>query len=349
MKLPTRPIDDPAGWTAEQLTQSSDWHYELNDEERAEIASAVQAVESRGLDFMAVGRDDFELPKLGPKLATLRRELLFGRGFALLRGLDVDLNDKRRTALAFWGIGRHLGDRVVSQNAKGHLLGHIQDIGQSRGNVLQRGPYSRETIPYHCDACDIVGLYCLHPAKRGGASSIASSVTVFNQLLRQRPDMAEALMEPIYRDRRGEVPPGMDEWYAIPVFNVFAGYFSANIEPTYIGSAERFDAVPRKSRLQRDAIEEVQRLAAELHFSMAFRQGDIQFLNNYVTFHSRTGYEEYPEPERKRHLLRLWFTCRDGRPLPHWFYARHGQPAEIERPGGIVGPNTTFSTPLEAA
>ena len=111
---------------------------------------------------------------------------------------------------------------------------------------------------------------------------------------------------------------------------------------------ERFDEVPRKSELQREAIAAVQEIAAEQHLSMDFRQGDMQFINNYVIFHSRTGYQEFPEPERKRHLLRLWLKCMDGRPLPNCFYDRHGHPGTVDRPGGIVGPDTILNTPLEA-
>ncbi len=344
-----QPIRDPADWRAEEMRGSETWIHHFSAGERAEIHAAVAAVEAAGLDFLDIDRARFPLPRLAGTLAEIRRELLYGRGFVLLRGLDIDLADRRRAALAFWGVGMHLGDGAWSQNARGHVLGHVRDIGQSKGNVLQRGPYSREGIPYHCDACDVVGLYCLHPARSGGASSIVSSVRIHNELLARRPDMVEALMQPIWRDRRGEVPPGCEEFYAIPVFNVHEGWFSANVEPTYIGSAERFPEVPRKSALQREALETVQRMSDELHFAMGFRQGDMQFINNHVTFHSRTAYEEFDEPERKRHLLRLWLRCDDGRPLPHWFYDRHGPAGSVSRPGGIVGPDTVLNTPLEAA
>lgn len=344
-----QPIVDPADWRAEEMQTDESWIYRLSAADRDEIMAAVEAVQARGTDFLALDRAGFELPKFAATLAEIRREVLFGRGFVLLRGLEIDPADRQTAALAFWGVGMHLGDSALSQNAKGHVLGHVKDIGQTKGNVLQRGPYSREGIPYHCDACDVVALYCVHPAKQGGASSIVSSVRIYNELLALRPDMVEALMQPIYRDRRGEVPPEMEDWYAIPIFNVHEGWFSANVEPTYIGSAERFDQVPPKSALQREALEEVQRLSDELHFAMGFQQGDMQFINNHVTFHSRTAYEEFEEPERKRHLLRLWLKCHDGRPLPHWFYDRHGKTGTIDRPGGIVGPDTVLNTPLEAA
>ncbi len=340
---------DPAGWTAEQMAASNAWRHVLTEEERGEIHEAVEAVQVRGLDFLAISRESFPLPTFGARLAEIRAELLYGRGFVLFRELGVDLADRRRTALAFWGIAAHLGEEALSQNTKGHVLGHVRDIGQSRTNVLQRGPYSREAMPYHCDCCDLVGLCCVHPAKRGGASTIVSAVSVYNELLERRPDLVEALTHPIARDRRGEVPSGMDEWYSIPVFNVHDGWFSASLEPTYMGSVDRFAEAPRQSDVQREAIAEVQRICKARHFSMEFRRGDIQFINNHVTFHSRSAFEDHPEPERKRHLFRIWLKCLDGRPLPHWFYDRHGPPGAVDRPGGIVGPGTVRVAPLEAA
>lgn len=343
-----RPSRDPAGWTAEDMAASGDWLHVLTDRERAEVHAAVEAALSRGLHFLAIDREAFPLAGFGATLADIRRELLYGRGFVLFRGLGIDPADRRRAALAFWGIAMHLGDGALTQNAKGHVLGHVRDIGETRGNVLQRGPYSREALPYHCDCCDLAGLCCIHPAKRGGGSAIISSVAVHNEMLESRPELVEALTHPVGRDRRGEVPPGMDGWYAIPVFNVHNGWFSASIEPTYIGSAERFPGAPRRTKLQREAIEEVLRICEARRFAMEFLPGDIQFVNSHVTFHTRSAYEDHDAPERKRHLFRIWLKCLDGRPLPHWFYDRHGPRGAVDRPGGIVGPGTVPVAPLEA-
>jgi len=49
--------------------------------------------------------------------------------------------------------------------------------------------------------------------------------------------------------------------------------------------------------------------------SIDFEQGDIQFLHNHVILHTRTAFEDWPEPERRRHLLRLWLRDDDGRPV----------------------------------
>ncbi|MEC7397305.1 MAG: TauD/TfdA family dioxygenase, partial [Pseudomonadota bacterium] len=109
--------------------------------------------------------------------------MLHGRGFGLIRGLPVDDFGKRAAAIAFCAVGQDLGDDVLSQNKHGHVLGHVTDIGEYRSNPSQRGPYSREEIPFHVDCSDIVGLLCMEVSKFGGESSLVSSVAVYNEML----------------------------------------------------------------------------------------------------------------------------------------------------------------------
>jgi alpha-ketoglutarate-dependent taurine dioxygenase len=42
--------------------------------------------------------------------------------------------------------------------------------------------------------------------------------------------------------------------------------------------------------------------------TMDLRAGDMQFLNNRVTLHSRTEYIDHPAPERRRDLIRIWMN-----------------------------------------
>ena len=324
------------------------WLVTLATEEIDEIESALHELRSRNLPLLEMQRDDFVIPRLGAHLREIRRDLLHSRGFVQIRGLPVERLGREATAIAFWGIGLHLGDEFASQNQHGHLLGHVRDLGESRSNASQRGPYSRETIPYHVDCCDIVGLLCLHPAKRGGESSLTSSGAVYNTLLERHPQYAACLSEPICRDRRDEIPPGMKPWYAIPIFNHHDGLLSVSIEPTYIGSiARHFGGVNPHTAEQLEAVEAVQRIADELRLDIEFEQGDMQFVHNHTIMHSRQAFEDHEASQKKRHLLRLWLLNHDGRPLPDAYYERHGTRETVERPGGIVGPDTVLNAPLE--
>ncbi|MGB7299017.1 MAG: TauD/TfdA family dioxygenase [Burkholderiaceae bacterium] len=344
--MPGQPVIDPAGWTSSQMQASGQWLYQLSDQEVDEIVAAVRRIETDRVDALGLSAEDFELPNFAPVLRTLRAQLAYGHGLVMLRGLPVDELGKRGTALAFWAVSQHLGDGVWSQNKLGHVLGHVTDLGQSKSNPSQRGPYSKELIPFHVDCADLVGLLCVETAVAGGESSIASSVTVHNRLLRERPDLLNVLYQPYYRDRRDEIPPGMKPWYRIAVFHQYQGYFSSTIEPTYMKSADRFDDVPEMTTLQREALSVVQEIAAQECLDMGFQRGDMQFLNNHVIMHSRRGYQDSDDVEHKRHLLRIWLKLLDARPLPDAFYERHGVRSEIDRPGGIVGSDTALSAPL---
>lgn len=344
--VPFQPVVDPAGWTAESQLESGEYLYHLSDQHVADLDEGVRRLDNADLSLMDVTRRDFPLPTLGPELARLRSEILNGRDFVQIRGFPVERYTQKQAAIAFWGLSMHLGDRVASQNAKGHVLGHITDIGETVHNPNQRGPYSSDTIPYHVDCCDIVGLMCLQPARSGGESSVASSITVHNELLRRRPDVVRVLARPYYRDRRGEIPPGMPPWYRLAVFNYHKGFLSTNIEPTYMGSAHRHAGVPEMTPEQREALDLARQVAAELHLDIAFERGDMQFLNNHVIMHSRQAFEDDPDPQRRRHLLRIWLLNKGCRPLPELYFARHGEPDRVDWPGGIVGPDTVLNAPI---
>lgn len=346
-----QPIRHPSVWDARSLRADRRWLVVLTPGDIEELADSTARIERNGKPLETLTRVDFPLGALGERLRALRSEVLHGRGFVQLRGLPVANLGHRTSAIAFYGMGLHMGDRFASQNKHGHLLGHVRDLGESRGNASQRGPYSRETIPFHVDACDIVGLCCLRTAKSGGESCVASSGLVFNTLLAERPDLVRALMRPVFRDRRDEVPPGKPPWYAIPVFNLYAGLLSTSIEPTYIGSVARhFGGTNPHTPAQLEAIEEVQRLARELRFDIEFERGDIQYVNNHALMHSRLAFTDEPAARDGsgggRHLLRLWMLNDDGRPLPDAYHDRHGTRATVKRPGGIVGPDTVPNAPL---
>src|SRR5262249_52643565 len=239
------------------------------------------------------------------------------------------------SAVAFLGLGLHLG-KLRAQNARGHLLGHVRDQGLSSRDPNVRIYQTRERQNYHTDSCDVVGLLCLHPARSGGLSSLVSSVTIFNELRRRRPDLARVLSEPIETDRRGEVPPGQRPFSRIPVSNWPAGLLTTISPRAYIESARRFADVPPFSPAQTEALDAFDALANDpaLHFFMEFRAGDVQFVCNHSLLHDRTAFEDWPEPERKRHLLRLWLAPPQARPLPAAFAERYGSLKPGER-GGI--------------
>ena len=295
--MPPGEIVGPAAWRAADIAPES-WIWRLNAVEVAEIAAAARTLAARDIDLAGVLAADFPLPHVAPKLKALHHaQVLEGRGFAVIRGLDPAALSRRENAAAFLGLGAHLG-AFRPQNAKGHVLGHVKDLGRSPDDPTARLYQTHERQTYHTDSCDVVGLYCLQPARAGGCSSLVSSVTLYNEMLKRRPDLARVLFEPIETDRRGEEAPGEDPWYSIPVFNWWDGHFAGKYQRQYIESARRYPQVPPLTPAQVEACDLLDALAEypTLHLELDFVAGDIQLVNNHVLFHDRTAFEDWPEP-----------------------------------------------------
>ena len=303
---------DPAGWEPAALAKVSDWAYRITEEDAEEILAAVAAFRRSGAEIIEVGRDNFPLPRFGEILTDVRRELLDGRGMVMIRNLPIDRMDRAGIATAYLAIGAYIGERTL-QNRDGHVLGHVKDIGGDYG--VERGYSTNAELRFHADGCDYVGLLCLATAMRGGESRVASSVTVYNRILAERPELIEVLTQDFYRTNNGEETQGEEPWFRQPVFSFHQGYMSAMGLGTTIEKAQKMPGVPKLTEIQLDAIAFHRDMVSRCAVDIPFEAGDIQFLNNYVMLHSRRSFQDGPEPERKRHLLRLWLRDPTGRPI----------------------------------
>lgn len=347
--MPPGAVSGPGVWYGRDLQPSSDWMRHFSAAELAELDAAVRAFKASGTPLAGISPANFALPALGGTLAGILAEMLEGRGFAMLRGFPVERYAREEQAIAYMGIGSYFG-KARSQNAKGHLLGHVKDLGLDIKDPKVRYYQTNRRLEYHTDSVDVVGLLCLKTAKAGGESFIASSMTLYNEVLARRPELLPALFEPFPTDRRGEVPEGMQPWFDMPIFHWHAGRLTCIYVRQYIESAQAL--FPQASRLSREQVQAMDLLDElvndpQIHLSMAFLPGDMQFLHNHQILHSRNDFENWPEPERHRHLLRLWLAPASARPLPEIFAPRYGSSAPGVR-GGIVVSGTTPRVPLEA-
>jgi Taurine catabolism dioxygenase TauD, TfdA family len=341
-------IGGPSAWYGPDIADSAEWIEPLSQAELAEIESVTKQLAQTEIDWQNLRSQDFPLPNLSGRLARIGQEVLEGRGFVLLRALPVERWGRRLAAIAFLGLGLHWGS-LRSQNRQGHLLGHVKDLGLTSQDPNVRIYQTRERQNYHTDSCDVVALLCLQPAKAGGLSSLVSSVTICNEIRKRRPDLARVLFERIETDRRGEVPDGQRPFFSIPVFNWYKGLLSTLYHRNYIESARRFSEVPPLTLEQVEALDLFDQLANDpaLHFRMEFRAGDVQLVHNHTLLHDRTAFLDWPEPERKRHLLRLWLAPTQARALPPVFAERYGSIVPGQR-GGITVPGTRYTIPWEA-
>lgn len=320
-----QPITGPSAWTSAELAADESWIYHLSAADVTELEAAAEASRENGLALYEFGAADFPLPALAALVGDVAEQLENGRGCALIRGLDAGRYDEETLKTIYWGIGVHLG-APITQNAHGHLISHVRDTGRDYQSKNIRGYTTNNRIAPHCDPADTVGLLCWHPAKKGGESEIASAMTIYNEILATHPEYLEPLCGGFHFDLRGEgVTDDPDEvtFNKVPVFSYFDGRLSCRYNRKTIEDGQRKAGAPLAG-LALEAVQAVADLAMrdDIRFDLAFQKGDIQILNNYAILHARAGFEDYPEPQRRRNLMRLWVNLHDGRKLAPVFADR---------------------------
>jgi hypothetical protein len=341
-----RAITGPETWHGTDLASTTDWIRSIPPAAIDEIERALRAVKARGLAWRDIRREDFPLPAFSRELAAVGHELEHGRGVVLLRGLPVERYTEEELRRVYWGIGAHLGTARF-QNAHGELIGDVRDELRAYGQVNQPGVDPRPGEPvtsrykarssgplrFHTDRADVVGLLCVRPARRGGVSKIVSSVAIHNTILERRPDLLTLLRQDYSRTREGEELGGNRRWYALPVFGVCDGRFTSQYSRTFVEAAQRIDGIPKLTAAQDEALDLLAEVAEELCFEMELQAGDMQLLNNHVTYPARTAFEDDEAAGRDRLLFRLWLSTPNSRALPPGFEVLWGS---IE-PGALRG------------
>lgn len=348
IETPPALIDEPAAWRGEDMAKTtSHWRWSLSAAEVEELEAAAAAYRATGDDLGAMTSATFPLPKTGAVLADLRRDLIAGIGFRLIAGLPVDRLDRWTAAAIFCGIGAHLG-HARSQNAAGHLLGHVRDVGADPKDTNTRIYQTSARQTFHTDSCDVVGLLCLKEAMEGGDSLLVSTLTLYNEMMARRPDLARLLFDPVATDRRGEFREDQKPYFEIPVLNWRQGRLTGIYQRQYIDSAQRFPGAFRLTEAHVEALDTFDALANDpaLHLKMRLAPGDMQFVYNHSLLHDRTGFRDWPDPDKRRHLLRLWLAIPGDRELPPVFEQRYGSIAVGDR-GGIVTAETRLHAPLD--
>lgn len=337
--VPMKPVVDPAGWEPDEIRDVDRWCYNLTMSDQDEILAAVADVRRAGVPLELVSRDTFKLGALTGLLEDVRRELLDGRGVVRLRDFPVHRMSKDEAFYAYLGIGAYVGS-IEPQNQYGHLIAHIKNLRETpRTADDPRGYQSYLGGSFHVDSTDFVALLCLHEARSGGESRLASSVTVYNRMLAERPDLIEPLMMDFYKSRYGEFLEGEKPYYKAPIFAFVDGYFSALGYSTGFDAAKSLPGVRPLTDKQLEARPIYERIVSECSIDMPFRQGDVQFLNNYVVVHARHTFTDWPEDDRKRYLLRLWLNDSRGRPVPEGRLERRNRSLHLKK--------LKFTVPLE--
>lgn len=310
-------VSGPSVWRGADFAENDAWIHALTDAEQAELIEAVARVKSKRHPCYEFSRDDFPLPLLESAFARFLDELEDGRGFVLVRGIPVTALTNEDLYLLYWGLGVHLG-KPLTQNRKGERIVEIADRGIPYGKQVRGYTTDAQLMP-HSDAADLAALLCVHPAKTGGASCIASGMTIYNEIVRHHPEYLDVLRRGFRHNMRGEGASGDPNEVTnnvIPVFSYFAGKLSCHFNRRLIEQGAEKTGQPL-SALEKAAIDHVNALAMapDVRFDMEFKTGDMQLLNNHSVLHSRQAFKDDPAAPYGRRLLRLWTNMPNGRPL----------------------------------
>ncbi len=338
---------EPSAWRGEDLQRSEElWTYQLTRADVQELENAASEFLRSGKPLGQISSKDFVLNRLTKTLEDTQKQLRDGIGFRLISGLPTSNYSAEFAATIFCGIGSYIG-LARSQNAVGHLLGHVRDTGADVKSTNVRVYQTNARQSFHTDSTDVVGLLCLREAKFGGDSMLASSMTALKEIVNHRPELVEALFEPVAYDRRGEVAEGQKPFLTIPVYNWYQGFLSCIYHRTYINSAQRYEDAPKLTESQSEALNELDRILNDpvIHLKMRLKPGDMQFVYNHCMLHDRTEFEDWEDAKKKRHLLRLWLSLPEDRPLPPVYAQRYGD-LTIGRRGGIITEQTVLQAPI---
>ncbi|MDZ7679938.1 MAG: TauD/TfdA family dioxygenase [Acidimicrobiales bacterium] len=328
------PLETHCEWATDELGER--YVRPWTDDELAELEAAVDHASRACDDVLDVAISDFPLPTLGPRLAACADELINGRGVVLFRGWPVERFTREQNEIAYWGVGTHLGE-PWPQNARGHLLGDVTDQGKDPNDPNSRGyEVGGVGLPFHSDGSDLVGLFCLDPGNEGGRSLVANAVAAHNEMVREAPELAVELYQPLPYDYRGEQREGGKAWYMVPVFQRWGDRLFVRYIRPFIDSSQRHPDAPRLSNRAIEAMNRFEALCADGHrtAAMQLQRGDMQFIDNYHVVHGRERYSDAPDEGRVRHLKRLWLETRvltdDDKPerfrmarsASHWWKGR---------------------------
>ena len=306
----TSTLADPRAWQAETIDAPTAWRYELSSRCRSRLDQTLRELREKSRETTDLRVADTPLAESADELRDVLHALEVGRGFVIIEGLPNDVSRQELQA-AYWLIGQLLG-QPIAQNVEGTLLYDVRDTGQSvqygsRFSVTNAESSFHTDNSFGDDVLDYVGLLCLQPAKSGGLSQLISGFAAYRELQSRDPQALEILSRPFHVDRRGGVRPGELPTVQFPVLARQGGelllrYLRYWIE---VGHEKAKQPLTPAQRAALDTLDDVlrePRLRVEFHL----RPGDMFFINNRWLFHNRTAFDDDSDPDRKRHLVRLW-------------------------------------------
>jgi len=333
-------FETSAAWRVPELIADRRWVFPIGDPARTQLANTVKRAFDPDRPLFDYSKDDFDLGPGFDVIEAAAHRAYVDRGFTLVKGLPRDRLSSQEFRLLTWAIGLHLGV-ARPQGKASQYVSEVRTAGMNYRSAGGRGYNSNVELDFHTDGCDLVGLACYNKAKSGGQSRVSSSVTAWQILVEERPDLAAVARQDFFFGRNQEEAPDEAPYYVQPLFDVADGRLFGKWNRNRMRTAQEIDGVPRLSDAQKectDVLDEILR-RPEVMFTMWLEPGDLQFLNNHTMLHSRTRFEDDDDPDRQRLLYRIWIAPPNSVRLPDAWADFFGttEPGTVR--GGIRGHN----------
>jgi len=331
-------FEAPSAWEIEDLKSTDDWCFEIDESDGILLRDSIKSLFEQDRDLFSYSPCEFNFGSSWEHIEKAVAEAHHGKGISIVRGLPREDLSQDEFRLLSWAIGLKAGV-ARPQGLASQYISAVQDAGTDYRAANGRGYSSNAELDFHVDVADLTILTCYNKAKSGGQSMISSGVTAHNYLTKERPDLAEIAYQHFYFSRQEEQALDEKPFYSLPLFEEEKGNLFCNWNRNRVQSAQNIEGVPELSKLQKETMDFLDEILTrpELMYTMYLEPGDMQIINNYRMFHSRTGYLDYENDLKKRCLYRLWLSPPDSIKLPEsWkdFY-RSVEPSMVR--GGIIG------------
>ncbi|KAK0636401.1 hypothetical protein B0T17DRAFT_503857 [Bombardia bombarda] len=281
--------------------------------DETDVEQGLKEFKALGLDGDAVSSDNFPLPKARKQLEQAGDDIHNGRGFAVIRGVSTAKYTVEDNVTIFLGIASYIGSQRGVQDRRGNMLTHVTDSkAWSSPHELRHGIHTNTGLAWHTDmGADILALHVRALAQKGGATFVASSWTIYRELMMSHPEILTVLSKAEWPIQISGNPP---RHILAPLLQVFEDKIYISVDPGRLGvhpvtaRSGLGLSIPDLTPLQHEALAVLSRLASKFRLCLDIIPGDMVFINNWSILHARDSYID-PEDGPRRHIVRLW--CRN--------------------------------------
>ena len=298
-------------WVGSELAPQAGF-INLSNECLEEVTRILKLLRSNPIPLLALSPEDLELPHFLKLSIEIREVLNGGLGFCVLNKLPVANMSECEAIAIYWLLAQLVGRPVAQKWSDGRMTYSVMDLGRPSGNGV-RPDVTNEEQSFHTDNSynisppDHVGLLCLRPAAEGGLSRIVNMVAVLEVMNEQYPGFVPRLYQPYFFDRQREHSDTDKNTIFTPLLCDEEGRLRVRVSRNLIYQGYKLEGkmIDATSEAALDAFFSVID-DPKMFIEFQFEPGQIQFLNNRLIGHKRTGFKDAPELGVKRKLCRIW-------------------------------------------